>query len=207
MAADDDDSVAAQAWYDRKSTLMESALGSEHDMVMHAMIPYSIGGALDLYYYPNGRIGTAIATKELCELPGEGSTNDAYRTYELVMFTRHSLNLDEAKDDATAFGKAHKSINAILNCIALYSAQATLNPNETCEFPADMEVVGGKCVIFDGYTPSSDDGPAEFGLMAVIEVFRSEMEYARAHGGAELIQRLVDHGYYPYSDLDREPAA
>jgi hypothetical protein len=36
-------------------------------MVMHAIIPYAIGGGLDLYYYPNGLPGTAIATKELSE--------------------------------------------------------------------------------------------------------------------------------------------
>jgi hypothetical protein len=54
---------AWQAWYDRKSTLMEEMLGKEHDMVMHSMIPYAIGGNLDLYYYPNGVTGTGVATK------------------------------------------------------------------------------------------------------------------------------------------------
>jgi len=46
---------------------MEAILGKEHDMVMHAMIPYAIGGGLDLYYFPNKIEGVAIATKELSE--------------------------------------------------------------------------------------------------------------------------------------------
>ena len=81
----------AEDWYDRKSALMEETLGKEHDMVMHAMIPFAVGGGLDLYYFPNGIAGTAVATKELSELPGQGSSNDVYRTYELVMFTRHAV--------------------------------------------------------------------------------------------------------------------
>jgi hypothetical protein len=203
---DDASQKLAQLWYDHKSTLIERTLGKEHDMVMHAIIPYSIGGGLDLYYYPNGIPGTAIATKELSEMPNEGSSNSAYRSYELVMFTRHSLSLDDAKDDNTPFGQAHGNINAILNLIARYSATASLNPNETCEFPEDMEHVGGKCLIFDGYACHSDELARDFGLLAIIEIFRSEMSYAREHGGTTLIERLKQHGAYPYSDLDREPA-
>lgn len=207
MASGEAAEEVARQWYERKSRLMEASLGKEHNMVMHAIIPYAIGGGLDLYYYPNGVPGTAIATKELSELPNEGSSNDVYRSYELVMFTKHPLDLDAAKDEKTEFGRAHMNINAILNRVAPYSAQATLNPNETCEFPAEMERVGGKCLIFDGYACHSDDVADNFGLLAIIEVFRSEMEYARKHRGANLIKRLKAKGHYPYSDLDREPVA
>jgi hypothetical protein len=196
-----------EEWYNRKSALMESSLGKQHDIVMHAMIPYCVGGNLDLYYYPNGVPGTAIATKELAESPNEGSSNKVYQSYELVMFTRHKLDLDAAGDDNTAFGKAHSTINAILNCIARYSAEATLNPCETCEFPEDMEELGGKCLIFDGYASHSDEVADRFGLLAIIEVFRSEMDFARKNGGSKLIERLKAKGFYPYSDLDREPVA
>jgi len=123
------------------------------------------------------------------------------------MFTKHSLDLDAAQKSDTPFGQAHSVINAILNHIARYSALATLNPNETCEFPNDMPTVGGRCLIFDGYPSYPDDEPAEFGLLAVIEVFRSEMDYARKHGGAKSLKRLKAKGHYPYSDMDREPVA
>ena len=196
---------AAQRWYDRKSALMEEMLGKEHDIVMHAIIPYAIGGGLDLYYYPNGIPGTAVATKELSELPGEGSSNRVFQCYELVMFTKHALDLNAAKDEDTPFGQAHRVINSVLNRLAPYSAQAALNPNETCEFPADMPTVGGRCLIFDGYPSHPGDAVAEFGLLAVIEVFRAEMEYARENGGTKLLKRLKAKGCYPYSDLDRGP--
>lgn len=203
----DADEEAGQGWYDRKSALMEAMLGREHDVVMHAIIPYGIGGPLDLYYYPNGVPGTAVATKELSELPGDGPCNAVFRNYELVMFTKHPIDLDAADDPDTAFGRMHVVTSAVLNRIARYSAQATLNPNETCEFPPDVEIVGGRCLVFDGYPSYAEELPAEFGLLAVIEVFRSEMDYARAHGGRELLKRLKASGHYPYSDLDREPVA
>lgn len=209
---DHEDDVA-QAWDEEKSRIMESLLGKEHDMVMHAIIPYAVGGGLDLYYYPHGIRGTGIATKELSEAPGQGSKNRAFECYELVMFTRLPLSMDDALKPETPFGKAHENINAVLNIIAPYSAEATLNPCETCEFPEDMEEVGGKCFIFDCY----GDPPkkkkwfglggsvAPFGLLLVIEIFPVEMNYARKHGGAALIEKLKAAGHYPCSDRNRDP--
>ncbi len=199
------DEKAAQEWYEHKSRLMEEILGPEHNIVMHAIIPYAVGGGLDLYYYPSGVPGTAIATKELSELPNQGSSNRDFSCYELAMFTRHPLDLDQAKDEKTAFGKAHMNINRILNCIARYSATASLNPCETCEFPADMETVGGKCLIFDAYGIKAEETVRRFGILAIIEVFRAEMDFARSNSGSELLARLKASGHYPYSDLDREP--
>lgn len=196
-----------QRWYDQKSAWMEASLGQAHDIVMHAIVPYSIGGGLDLYYYPNRLPGTAIATMELSEVFDEGPSNEVYRNYELVMFTRHSLDLDAANDDATAFGRMHRTISAILNQIAPFSEQAKLNPNDTCEFPTDIERIGRKCLIFDGYSLHSNEEYGKFGLLAIIEIFPSEMAYARENGGANLLDRLKVKGHYPYSDLDREPVS
>jgi hypothetical protein len=198
---------AVKAWYARKAELMERSLGKQHDVVMHAIIPYAVGGPLDLYYYPHCTDGTAIATSELSESRDDCSSNDYYDCYELVMFTRYRLDLDVANDINTEFGRAHTNIGAILNPVARYSAQASLNPSETSEFPADMPQVGGKCFIFDGYACHDDDLLGRFGLLAVIEIFRSELAYARSKGGDQLIALLKAKGHYPRSDLDRQPVA
>ena len=202
---DDYDEAAEQAWYERKSAYLESLLGKEHDMVMHALIPFAFGGGLDLYYYPNGIPGTGIATKELVDLEGRGPSNRLYPAYELVMFTKHPLDLGQAKDPTTPFGAAHHNINAVLNLIARYSAEAVLNPGDTCEFPQEMEKVGGKCFIFDAYAPPDDLGPREMGLLLILEVFRSEMNVAMEEGSGGVLQLLKEAGHYPYSDLDRPP--
>lgn len=127
MGSDEHDE--ADEWYERKTKWMVKWLGAEHNVVMHSIIPYPVGG-LDLYYYPNGIKGTGIATKELCEVKNKGPKNWCYENYELVMFTKHELNLDVAHDVGTDFGKAHHDINAILNCLAPYSTEATLKKNK-----------------------------------------------------------------------------
>ena len=103
MTSNPDGNRLAEEWYEHKSRLMVASLGEEHDFVMHAIFPYAVGGGLDLYYYPRGVPGTAVATKELSELPNQGSANDQYRSYELVMFTRQTLDMDAAKDEGSAF--------------------------------------------------------------------------------------------------------
>lgn len=193
-----------EAWQDEKDQIMDQMLGEMHDLVGHSLIPFFLGGSLHQYYFPNHIEGVGIATKELTSAGPEGASNKRYDAYELVMFTRHPLDPELSQDDATPFGKAQANINTLLNLIARYSEEAELNPNETCEFPEDMEEVGGKCLVFDGYAEQQVNGKT-FGLLLIIEVFRAEMEYAREHGGGELIAKLKQAGAYPYSDLDRDP--
>ncbi|MEK7866711.1 MAG: suppressor of fused domain protein [Planctomycetota bacterium] len=201
------DPEAAERWYKRKSALLASKLGTEHDTVMHAIVPFEVGGPLDLYYYPQAVPGTAIATKELCEMPRRGPKSRAFDCYELVMFTRAALSLEDAHNESTLFGRAHSTMSRILYAIARYAQQAMLNPGETCEFPSDMEGIGGKCLVFDSYASMRDDDAGRFGLLLLLEVHRSEMEFARREGSQELIERLQAKGLYPYSDLHRPPVA
>ncbi len=198
---DDGKDRLCDQWHARKSAMMSDLLGDEHPMVLHAIVPFAAGGRLDLHYYPQGIPGTAIATKELCETPDTGPSNAVFDRYELVMFTRHSLALEEALDESTPFGRAHRSIDAFLNCLALFSAEATLNPGDTCEFPAAMKFVGGRCLIFDAI--GLEGAHCAFGLLLAMEIYREEMEFAREHRSAALFERLKNAGYYPYSDLDR----
>ncbi len=190
-------------WYDKKSKMMESILGEEHGMVMHAIIPYEVGGSLDLYYYPNEIPGTAVATKELTFACQESASNDKFEKYELVIFTKHDLDLDQIGNKDSPFNQAHHNINVILNAIARYSEHAKLNPLDTCEFPPEIEEIGGKCVIFFDYG-SGTEGKEEFGLLGIMEVFRNEMEFAMQNGTGLLIERLKGEGAFPYSDMDRE---
>jgi len=204
----DSDRESTEKWYERKSAFMASRLGPQHDTVMHALIPFALGGGLDLYYYPNGIPGTCISTKELCEIPGEGPSNRVFSCYELVMFTRVPLALDDAKNPATPFGRIHAIINDVLNPIAQYCGSSViLNPCESCEFPADMDGVGGMCLLFDGYGCWPDKEAGEFGLMLLMAIHRSELEFIQKNGSERLLERLKGAGVYPYSDLDRPPVA
>lgn len=224
-----------EAWekhHNAVSHLIGRLLGKEHDRVFHALFPFAVGGGLDLYVYPHHIPGTAIATKELTEDPDRAPGNHVFETYELVMFTKHAPDPEDPAEKPTdgglpdtPFGKAVRNINAILNPVAQYAFVATLNPCETMEFPKEMDVIGGQSVILDAYgeydlpeqpppagnfftrlfrrRPAPERIP--FGLLAVIEVQRVELDFAREHGGQALLDRLKAAGHYPYSDLDREP--
>ena len=188
-----------------KDKYIESVLGKEHDMVNHSIIPFSAGGAFDLYYYPNYCDGTAMATKELVNHKFNSPGNDVYDAYELVIVTRNKLQslMGESEpeyDDGP--------IVEILNMIGQYSSMAKLNPYETIEFPGDfgVESVRGKCLIIDAISEplcNEETNNKKFGLMLIMEIHRDEMEFAMQQRGRELIEILKQKGIYPFSGINR----
>jgi hypothetical protein len=197
-----------EKWGEMKTSELEKLLGKEHDMVMHAIIPFQAGGGLDLYYYKQTR-GYAIATKELIDEFGDGPKNKRFNAYEFCMFSPVEFNLELAKDENSEMGKSHSLLNGMLNALARYSFHAELNENETMEFPEDFgNGLAGKCLILDVYIKNGNSlmiNNKKFGLMVAINIHRSEMEYARRNGGEKLLTMLKERSIYPYSDLNREP--
>ncbi len=72
----------------------------------------------------------------------------------------------------------------------------------------DEESERDRCLIFDEYASDGKqlliDGRRHC-LLLCLEVFRSEMGYAMEHGTGTVLKKLKEAGYYPYSDLDRQP--
>jgi hypothetical protein len=194
-------------YYEAKQAALERILGPMHNMVGHAIIPFQVGGAVDMYYFPKGIQGTGFATMELIEPDGSGPKANRIGTYELVAFTKHALPAKEEKNEKHPFNRIERRICGIFTNVGSYSYEAVLNPGETCEVPG-KEGEPNKCLIFDEYAPEGKtfviDGKRHC-LLLCLEVFRSEMVYAMEHGSAIVLKKLKDSGYYPYSDLDREP--
>ncbi len=191
--------------YKLKMAGLENILGKSYDMVGHAIIPFQVGGAVDMYYFPNGIKGTGFATMELLNPEGKGPKPNRIGTYELVAFTKNDLEVDETYSNP--FGIIERRICRIFTSIGFYSSESKLNPLDTCEVPQD-EGEDNICLIFDEYKPDDKEflvGNRKHCLLLVMEVFRKEMEYARENGTGELIDRLKAKGHYPYSDLNREP--
>ncbi len=189
---------------------LEKILGPMHDVVSHAVIPFQIGGAVDMYYFPNGLPGTGFATMELIAPDGSGPKPNRIGTYELLAFTKQTMPTPEdksAKDHP--FEKIERRMREILTTVGHYSYDAVLNPGETCEVPGQKEEPT-KCLVFDEYDPDGVgflvDGRRHC-LLLCMEVFRSEMDDAMRNGSASLLEKLKSAGHYPYSDLDREPVA
>jgi hypothetical protein len=193
--------------YDRayalKSAGLERVLGPSHAMVGHAIIPFDIGGTVDMYYYLKGIKGTGFATMELIQPDGTGPLPNEVGTYELVGFSKHDY--DTAEGD-TPFNLIERRLCWIFTRVGNFSSDAKLKPRDTCELPEDGQP--NTCLVFDEYNPDGIEffiGNKKHGLLLVMELFPGEMEYAREYGSAGLIKKLKEAGHYPYSDLDRDP--
>lgn len=193
--------------YEAKQAALETILGRMHEVVGHAIIPFHIGGTVDMYYFPNGIPGTGFATMELIAPDGSGPKPNRIGTYELVAFTKHEIPDNEGDNEATPFKEIERRICGLFTTTGFYSYNDVLNPGETCEVPL-AEGEPNRCLLFDEYAPDGKtfviDGKKHC-LLLCLEVFRSEMVYAMEHGSAAVIRKLKDEGHYPYSDLDREP--
>lgn len=95
----------------QKEQAIEQVLGKMHGTVGHAIIPFQIGGAVDMYYFPQHITGTGFATMELLEPDGGGSKPNRFGTYELVGFTRHPINME--KDLKTPFNDIERRVCGI----------------------------------------------------------------------------------------------
>ena len=191
--------------YELKSEGLENVLGKMHNLVGHAIIPFAIGGAVDMYYFPNHIKGTGFATMELLDPDGNGPKKNRLGTYELVAFTKHDYN--ENEEIQTPFNLIERKACGFLTSIGMYSPQAELNPKETIEVP-NGENKENTCLVFDLYEPDGKKfkiGNREHHLLLCMEIFRSEMDYARQNGSDKLFEILKEKGIYPYSDLDRKP--
>jgi hypothetical protein len=189
---------------------LEEALGPMHDLVGHAIIPFEIGGPVDMYYFPNVLPGTAFVTQELIDPDGTGPKPSEIGTYELIAFTRHPPPPDMATEgrQQTDFDRVELRMRNIFTRLANYAHDAVLKPHETCEVPdVDGET---PAIVFDEFKPVRGefriDG-RKHGLLLCIEVYPSELELARKSGSKTLLRNLMDAGHYPYSDLNRASVA
>ena len=190
-----------------KQAGLERVLGPMHHLVSHALIPFELGGPVDLYYFPGAIPGTGLATMELIRPDGSGPKPGRIGTYELVGFTRLTLPPPDCRDEQHPFHRIERRLRSIFTTLGMHSCETVLNPGETCEIPGDDDTPDA-CLVLDEYAPDgipfTIDG-RRHGLLLCIEVFRAEMEYARKHGGRALLAKLKQAGHYPYSDLDRQP--
>jgi len=189
-----------------KQLALERLLGPMYNVVGHAIFPFEMGGAVDMYYFLKGIPGTGFATMELIEPDGSGPKPNREGTYELVAFTRLEMpRPDERRDKNHAFNKIERRMCGILTKVGRFSFETVLNPGDTCELPGKAGE-SEHCVIFDDYR--NNDAHFEINgkvhcLLLCIEVFRSEMEYAMQNSSAVVLTKLKEAGHYPYSDLDR----
>ncbi len=193
--------------YQLKKQAMERILGPMYPKVHAPIVPrfsFGEGGFVTMYFFPHAlEKGTAFATMELIQPDGSGPVpSSEIGTYELVAFTKYEIENEAHRD---AFEHIELRMRSIFSALGSYGQEAELNPLETVEVPEDDETY---YVILDEYKKPGVEfviGNSRHGLLLVIEVFPREVEYAWENGTEAVLSKLKERGYYPYSDLDREP--
>lgn len=197
--------AAAEAFNTAKEASLERVLGEMEEHVIHAIIPFFLGGGLDLYPFKRHIPGTIYVTQELIHWHKDGRPKPSRKGYyELAIAFR-----DEAPAAADQLPASATIASRVLNPIGRYTSMKSLNSGDTAEVPGD-EGEPNSCVVFDLldlHGKSFQVADETFDIMLVIPVHPSELAFARAKGTPTLIERLKARGYYPYADLDRPPVA
>ena len=188
-----------KACYEAKRKAIETVLGEMDKPVGHAIIAFEAGGAIDMHYYSNHIQGTGFATMELIGHDTKYSKPNMLGHYEFLGFTRHSKIYQGNVNDY--YKKIERRFCKIFTELADYSSQTVLNPKDTIEASVSEDEIA--YLILDKY----DDFKVleeKHHLLLVVEVFKSEIEYAIQNGVDKLIEKLKHSKVYPYSDLDRK---
>ena len=152
----------------RLERLLDEILGPAEPLVLHSIVPFCIGGALDLYYYVNSRFGgTFFASQELTS-PDFLPSNRSLDAFELAIATRLTVKSqpDETPTKTKKPGffkrlfsvkspeeKKRDDLHRVLTNLAFYvcSDGVEVNGYDTLEFPQDFDdkQLAGRCFIFD----------------------------------------------------------
>lgn len=192
-----------KADFAEKKAGLERLLGPMCD-VADPPVPYFTDMDIPLYHFTQCLVGTALVTMDLIKPFTRGPKSRRAILHELVAFTKHTIP-DADSSEPTPYDQIEQRIGNLFSTIARYSTVAALKPGDCCEVPQGNGS-DRACIVFSEYTSHGEGfhiATERYCLLLCLEVHRPELEYARAHGNAALIEKLKAAGHYPYSDLDR----
>lgn len=193
---------AAEVFYDAKQKALEQVLGPMDEGVFHSIIPFAMGGSLDLYTFSSVIPGTVYVTQELIG-PGKDDRTAAGPKghYELVVCRKANHDSDEDGVNLVA---------RLLNPIAQHAFDTPLGPGETAALPGEEDDSPHQLVLLTEFDPRGVPfavGDETFFLLCVITIHESEYEFIQKQGVGPFLDKLKAAGEYPYSTLDRPAVA
>lgn len=188
----DDPQIQNDEWqkiWDSRIAALTPILGKPADTVLHAVIPFHLGGAADVLPFPDFTPGITYVT---AEMTGDdvGQRPTSLGNYELMICAKQELQ--KAGD--------------LISNLARYTCEAELEPGETMDlgtFFGDTTI----CALLFTH-PREQAVPFEFlgqryGLLLCIGITAEELAFKQAHGSESLLALLREHGVFPYTTPDR----
>lgn len=179
-----------KVWEARLAALVK-ILGPESGSVLHAPVPFYLGGFADVIPFPSYVPGMTYVTADLADVD-TGQLPSSLGNYELMACAKSEL--PAAAD--------------LISKLARYTCDAELEPGQTMDIPDKF--FGDKtlrAVLFAH--PAVPPVPLEFlgqkyGLLLCVGITGDELAYSRAKGTAKLLAALKLHKVFPYTVPDRK---
>jgi hypothetical protein len=173
-----------QTW-DARQAALESVLGRADESVLHALVPFHLGGQADVLSFRKQIAGRIAAT---CELLGEPSQkHNLQGTFELAIAHR----------DDNDWGPN------IISKLARYTCDAVLQPGQTMGIgpaaPAKSTIAG---FFFDDFKRMKYEG-RNAGVLLCIGLTADEVAACRDGKRQEVYDALKARKIFPYTDLFR----
>jgi hypothetical protein len=171
--------------WDARTAALESVLGPAEDMVLHALVPFQIGGQADVLSFRKLMAGQVAAT---CELLGEPSQKrNLQGTFELAI----------AQRDGSDWGPN------IISKLARYTCDAVLQPGQTMDLgsavPPKSTIAG---FFFDDFKRMKFEG-TDAGVLLCIGLTADEVMACRKGKRQMVYDALIAEKVFPYTDLFR----
>jgi len=177
-----------QIWNARIAALIP-ILGQPTNTVLHAIIPFQLGGSADVVPFPDHVPGMTYVT---AEMTGEnvGQRPSTLGNYELMICTRQELQ--KAGD--------------LISKLARYTCEAELEPGETMDLGAFFGDSTLRALLF--WHPGNEPAHFEFlgqryGLLLCVGITAEELAFKKKLGSEDLVALLKAHGVFPYTIPNR----
>jgi hypothetical protein len=178
-----------QKIWDARIAALRPILGKPADTVLHAVIPFQLGGSADVLPFPDFAAGITYVT---AEMTGEnaGQRPTTLGNYELMICARHELQ--KAAD--------------LISGLARYTCEAELEPGETMDVGTFFQDSTIRALLFTH--PREHPERFEFlgqryGLLLCVGITAEELAFKRKHGSESLLAMLKQQGVFPYTTPDR----
>jgi hypothetical protein len=173
-----------ETWNAREAAL-KSVLGETDGMVLHAMIPFYLGGQADVLSFRKHIPGRVAAT---CDLLGEeGQIRNDLGTYELMIAHRDDNNWGPN----------------VISRLARYTCDARLEPGHTMDIggavPKGATITGFLFCEYARFQYREE----EAGLLLCLGITADELDRCKTGRREEVLAALKAAGVYPYTDLSR----
>ena len=178
-----------QKVWDGRIAALTPILGKPADMVLHALIPFQLGGSADVLPFPDYVPGVTYVTADMTGAD-VGQIASSLGNYELMICAKQELQ---------------KAGDFIAN-LARYTCETKIEPGETMGVGACF----GDSTIRALLLAHPAEKPVHFeflgqryGLLLCIGITEEELAFKQANGSSGLLALLKQHGVFPYTIPDR----